>query len=265
MEPRQVYHHPVLGGAIDAKRKVLRLGRLLNTFFCMNENFIFPEVMTLQLDFNLSKLGYLTSTAPGVLPPADEAPLGNLAISINKVMLYHCVETDPNLIMDMQEELKRGISVPVPCVQTEKLQLSNLIDGASVSRDVYLNPTTHGGAILKIITCPFANGETGATAFDRSNVNGSKIRSYRTLLNDDQIQQFPIRCTSGDNDNYLLMKSQYDGSSTQNQNMAEYFFCHCDDWSNNIKTSDRYVVTGLKNTSQKYTITIESLSSRFNN
>lgn len=159
----------------------------------------------------------------------------------------------------MQEELKRGIEVPIPCVQTEKLSLNNLANGASASRDVYLNPTTHGGAILKIITCPFANTENSDVAFDRSNVNGAKIVSYRTLLNDDQIQQFPINCQTANNDNYMIMKTQYDGSCTQNQNMAEYFFCHCDDWSNNIKTSERYVVTGLKNTSQKYTFTIDNV------
>ena len=252
VEPRQVYHHPVMNDPIPAKRKVLRLGRLLNTFFALNKNIIFPEVLTLEIEWSPQKIGYTTSTHPSVAPiPLDPANFAvGAGISISNIQLYHCVETDPGLILQASEQLKKGMQIPVPVYTADRLQIPA---GNQWTKDVTLNPNTHGASIQKIITCIFDNAEFGSNlAYARNNVDGERVTQYITMMNDNPIQQSAINCRTDKGEGYFAHKKQLEKSCTFNQNMFEYFNFHCDDWSNNTENKDKLVMSGIKNTSQKY-------------
>jgi hypothetical protein len=83
LEPRQVYHHPLVNNAIPSKNKKLHLGRLVNSFFEMNKNWIFPEVMTLEIEWSPARIGYTTAEPPSVVPTAT----ANFFIIVLKLIL----------------------------------------------------------------------------------------------------------------------------------------------------------------------------------
>jgi hypothetical protein len=256
LEPRNVYHHPLVNDPIPARKKVLRLGRILGTFFEMNKNMIFPEVMTLEIEWSPAKIGYTTTSHPSISPPTGMANFAGAGCSISNIQFYHCVETDPELVKASTDQLKAGYMLPIPVTTVDRLAVSA---NTQWSKDVYLNPNTHGASILKIITAVFDNLEAGSyLAYDHNNLNGRRVTSYRTLLNDNPIQQYPISCLTSAGENYNLHKKQLEKSSTMNQNMFEFFNFHCDDWSDNQSNKDKIIVSGIQNNSQKYTFACDT-------
>jgi hypothetical protein len=146
--------------------------------------------------------------------------------------------------------------LPVPVTTVDRLNIAGSSSGWS--KDIYLNPNTHGASIKKIVTAVFNNTETAGSAYEHDNTDGRKVRSYRTMINDNPIQQFPISCRTENNEAYLLHKKMLEKSSILNQNMFEYFSFHCDDWSGNTTNKDKIMMTGMENTSQKYTFSCDT-------
>jgi hypothetical protein len=259
LEARQVYHHPLVNDPIPAKRKVLRLGRILNNFLELNKNSYIPEVLTLEIEWAPNKIGYTTTSAPS-FPVAGQAAFDSAGngISISNIQMYHCVETDGNLILQLEKQVQAGLKIPVPVTTIDRLQMTGITADTPWSKDIFLNPGTHGGNTQKIVTCVNNINEAAShLMYDRDNTNGSKVKTYRTKLNDNDIQQFSISCLSDMNESYQLHKEQLEHSPTLNQNMFEYFWFHCDDWADNVKNKDKLVLTGMKNNSQKYTFSCE--------
>lgn len=171
---------------------------------------------------NAIKAAY-TSTA--VDDPFAGAADITTEIKVNDLRLMLAIETNKDVVSTVMTKVaKEGISMWVPYVSSFKFPRSG--NNQAITQTFTVE---QGHRLQKIIHAVYNAAESKHTAYDCSNINGSKISSYRTSLDSDPRQDFSVNCTQ--HEDYMLNKRFIDGSSLLNRNVYQYNWFHCDDFT----------------------------------
>lgn len=220
-----------------------RLSFLLNTIFSLDKTLLFPEVLVLRVIFNSTKLGWYGTSNTNPTTGAAALVTTQADITVADLQLLLAVDQSQEVYNSLAEKVKSGFNMMIPFVYRYKNNLSS--DSQSVS--IRLN-RAHGAVCKKIIHSMFANVEAASnTMFDHSNIGANastalKVTEYYTMLDNSRIQQFNLRATLNNGEDYIYHKKMLKGSVLQNQEIYSYNWFHCDSFENQIAPLDNLPV-----------------------
>lgn len=229
-----------------------RLGRLLNTVFALNKDLLFGEVLVLRIVWQAgNRISWYSDSATNATTNATASANNH---SIASLALYLAIEQNQEIVNSLSSKLQSGgLSIPIDYVHAYKTNL------ASESQTVSLRFNSgHGMTLKKIIHSVFNNTETVNKAFDNGNVNGAKVKSYYTLLDNNRLQEFNLTSSTNAGEDYMYHRKMLDGSVILNHNMYMYNWFHCDDFSETSApiesevARDRNLVLGIPIRNQEH-------------
>ena len=235
----------------------LPLAHLKNTILACDKDLFFGEIMILRIEWApINRIGFngndQGNPTQGVQDLQGDVNIFNLA-------LYLAVEKNQQIANSLMAKTQSGFSMLVPYVHGYKTNLG----GGTASVSLRFN-RGHGKNLLKIYHSFFNNVETVNTAYDNDNIDGAKVNSYYTMLNNSRLQEFNVQITPAIYEDYLIMKDHIQGSVLQDSNMYRYNWFHVDNWSGiDLKDSqgafNKDAGIGL-NLEQKWDIYAEALA-----
>jgi hypothetical protein len=213
-------------------RRRFKLGSFLNSFFSINKDVLFPEVLILRVLFNGSKLGFTADDAAGTTPIALAG-----ANVINNLQLLLAVEQNQEIINSLQQKITAGFDLMIPYIHRYK----NNLTGSQQNVSIRLN-RGHGAVCKKIIHSLYHATETVNNAYNHSNLPAAafsvaapitlRTEEYYTMLDNNRIQQYNLDCSFDKMDDYVLHKPMLKGSCLLDYKTYAYNWLHCEDFSN---------------------------------
>ena len=223
-EQRYLFGNVTAGGACCLSYQ-LNLEVLEHSILGLNKDLYFNENIVLSITFApSSKFAWTTLVAvPATLPLA----IAN-ALQVTNLSLYLMIETNTNIINGLRDKVlsPEGFNILCPFVYSQKIN-----SGASPSSSSIFQRFNrgHGRSILRTYWSLFNGLESANTTLDRSNVNLSKVLTYRSTINNMNVQEFPIDC--GRSEDWLINSDILDGSSILSIDQYKYQFTHVDDFT----------------------------------
>ena len=221
--------------SIITQQVQFKLKDIMNTFFAINKDVVFPEVLMLRLVWEAgNRISWYANSATDPNTGAT-ASTGNHTAS--NVCLFLAVEQNQEIANSLQAKIaSSGLNIPIDYVHSYKTNLS------STSQTVSLKFNAgHGQTLKKVIHAAFANTETTWYAYDHVNTSQSKISSFYSMLDNERLQEINLTCSTYDD--YLFLKKQLAGTPIMNANIYNANWFWCDDWSDRI--DNKNVVAGL--------------------
>jgi hypothetical protein len=204
-------------------------------------------------------------TSDSALNPASNPALtaDGTQMKLTNLGVYLAVETDEDIVQDLRSKVNSsGLQILIPYVWYFKYTLSN--DQQNIG--IRLN-SAHGMSLTKIITAPFNNTETKNTSQDHSNINGSKVRSYYTMVDNTRTTEFEITCTDEDAKDFMIQKDILKGTPLADKDVYRYNWFIMDDFSRDQEVNnDPNTINGLPLTSQerKWDMTASTVFGTYN-
>lgn len=221
-----------------------------NTILSLDKDLLFDEILVLRVVFNSTNkiLFHGTSqTNPTVAGGGAVAftPANNTSVKVTNCEIFLAIEEDPNIVADIQiEKRDKGINLLIPYVYANKTSLS----GGSQNITLRFN-RGHGLRLLKVYHTAFHSTESVSTALDHSNVGGTKINNFYTMLNNMRRQEINMSCASTALDDYLFMRNKLKKCVISGSNMYQYnwVWCEsfCDDEQEHFEVPQENLVQGL--------------------
>jgi hypothetical protein len=216
----------------------MKLGCILNSYFAMNKDMIFPEVLILRVVFNGSRVGWMGTSNNN--PTTGAAVLaGNIAIANLQLLL--AVEQNQNIINELQAKVASGLNLSIPYLYRYK---NSPTAGTSQNVSIRLN-RGHGKVVKKIIHSIYNNTEAASnTMYDHSNIGANantalKVTTYYTQLDNLRLQQYNLNATLNTGDDHLENKKFIKGSALLDQQIYSYGWFHQDDFSHDGSPEDK--------------------------
>lgn len=202
------------------------LKTIYNTFFAVNKDIYFGEVIELRIVFNSKDDIYYSSVGAGA-GRIDLAPAACPNVQVKNINLYLAIEQDLNLASQCIEMFNSGsVVLPIPYVYSTKTQQQQ-----STQQSVSLRYNSgHGRKIRRIYHTLSHPTESLAYNYCRDNIGGTKtVTDYYTTLNNDRLQDFNIN--TGEQDDYMHMIKKLHGSTVQSIDEYQYKWFHVDDFT----------------------------------
>jgi hypothetical protein len=255
-------------GGIDSaltKDYLFRLGDIVNSIFAIDKGLVFPDRLILKIFWTPgNRFGWTSTSATN--PTAGTAAALTAVTTLTGLSLYLAAENNPQIEQELRAKLSSGYQLTIPYIWPNKTNLS----GTSQSVTLRFN-NTQGKTIQKILHSVFHNTESTNTLFAHDNINGSKVTTYYTLLNNRKQQEFSPDCVNSTNkDDYMLHLPQLKGSCYMSKNIYAYNWFHCDDYSGlrlaDEKTQDLNVISGipLTGTDLQWSIYMTTVNAAYN-
>ena len=210
--------------------KQYQLGMLSDTILGMDRDLFMPTDLYLRLNVFAPKLGF-NSTSPTV-PLTGSANL-NASVTFNNVVLFLAIEQNAYIVDSIKSKFHQGgLKLQIPYTMSFR---NNTSAAGQVGVQISMN-RGYGKALKKITHTLFNNTETGNTAYDCSNWNGSKVTSYSTYINSRKLQDQDLSAlqpsgTSVNQDDWLFNKKFYADSSLVNGGQYQMFWTHTDSFA----------------------------------
>jgi hypothetical protein len=209
----------------------LPLNMIYNSIFSVDKDLYFGEIILMRIVYHpTTKFSFLNTAANPIVP---EIQTQNA--TLNNIALYLAVEKNEGIVNSLRSQiLSSGLNVLIPYVYTFK---NTLPAGQNISISQRFN-RGHGRRLLKLYHSAFNSVESINTAFDHSNVihytaggalDGGKILSYYTLLNNERLQEFDLDCRQLNDWEYH--KEKLRDSVLQDSRVYSVNWFHCDDWT----------------------------------
>lgn len=237
LEPRYVYAggvataHPTPVNTPLLYYKI-NLGLLKETIFSVDKDLFFDEIIYMKIIWN-NPAKYIW-TSRSLVDPAATPIAYTTGVSIQELQLYLSVETNQEIAdqIKMQKKTEKGISLLFPFVNSDKSNLT----GSTVSVSLRFN-RGQGLRLLKVYHQTVPNQESVNTAYNASNLDGARINSLYTLLNNNRLQEFDINCTQ--QEDWMMLRDKIAGSILMSSNVYQYNWFWCDDFSGDQSTLDK--------------------------
>jgi len=204
---------------------------LSNTIFAINKTLKFADVIVMRIVWSPTNRVAWTSTSS--TDPTAGATGFAVGGQINNLALHLAVETQADVSSSLSSKIAAGFSLTIPYVYSYKINAGGTTAGFSVTTRWNRG---HGFELRKLYTAVFNNAESGNTTLDHSNVNGSKVLSYYSMLDSNRIQQINIDCKTAYED-YMFNKKFLQETALQNCNVYQYNWFHLDDYTSDSKVS----------------------------
>lgn len=231
LEPQHVKVSAVEAGASESVMTQVRqypLDIFTDTILGMDRDLYLPTDMYLRVNCFAPKLGFNTTSANAFA--AGNSGALNGAVTFSNVVLFLAIEQNGQITESIRERvIKGGLKFQIPYTMTFR---NSTAGAGSAGVQIQFN-SGHGKSIRKILHAPFNVTESGNTAFDCSNWNGSKITSYGTYMNSKKLQDQDISClqatgTSIGMDDWLFNKKYYKNSVVANGGQYQQNWGHTD-------------------------------------
>jgi hypothetical protein len=211
----------------------LNLGIIKNTIFSLDKDLLFDEVIVLRIVWNAPQKYIFTVGLTVVDPMLAGAVAYAGAVNITGLQAFIAIETNQEVVQQIRDKKNSGTGLEIlfPYVYGNKVNLT----GNSQSVSLRFN-RGHGLRLLKVFHLPIWGAETIQTAYDSSNINGTKINNFYTLLNSNRLQEFNVDCTQ--QEDYMLLKDKLRGSVISSSNMYQHNWTWVDDFSGYISAID---------------------------
>lgn len=229
-------------------QRMLKLGDIKNSFMSIDKDVYFGgQISYLKLWVGTSDKFGFTSTNVGDPITGAAALTTTSVIQMQNLTLYLAVESNELIRQDiMQKVQSSGLKYMIPYVQAYK----NLY-GASTTQQLSIQLDVNSGkAFKKMYWALYNNTESGALAYDHSNVNysngflgvvptyGNKIYNFWTLLNGKRLQDITLESRISGNAatnlvplDYMSLKNKLKGSVIQNSLVYQANWFWLDDFS----------------------------------
>ena len=194
--------------------------------------------MVMRLVFNGSNRFSFTTTAGDLTnPTVGPAAIGG-NVTVQNMKLYLAVEQNVAIENELRAKIAspEGFSLMIPYIYTTKLGLP-----ASTSQNLVIRYNRgHGIRLKKLWYAVYNPTEQLNTSFDHSNINGSKISSFYTLIDSTRLQQYNVDCTNagGQSQDYLEMKKYLLHSCLPTDNLYQYNWFWLDSFEEQNPVSD---------------------------
>ena len=254
-----------LGGDLTVQYR-FKLGELKKTIFALNKDLFFNQTIFLRITWGNKYLNGWTTDAANLNP---DTLVDASAQTISNLYLYLAKEKNPSVIADIMA--KYASPEGLPPIIYENVIVDKTNRTASTNQTVSRIYSIGDGVRLKSITYSvFPNDETKNQTFDTNNINGSKVVSFRSLLNNERLYEFDVQCTTASGLDYMLMKPYLKKSVIQDRNQYQYnwHFSDCFDAACGPDEQDKFstVSSGLalSQAPLKYDIYATTVNAAFN-
>lgn len=198
------------------RNRLFRLGDIPDSVFSVDKDMYIPVDMFLRLTLTGNN-AYAWGSTSATDPTATAASSG-INSTLTNCYLYLAIETNDQIAKSVISSVHSGqLVMNVP--YTVGFRNTN----SSTSGNINLSFNKQNGKKLKqVLTTVFHPTETANTSADCGNYNGTKIQSYVSYLNNNQLQNNPIQCNAQTpvNINDWIENSRHcEGSVIQNRLM----------------------------------------------
>lgn len=236
----KLYYYP---GSVNATNPIIKISfplkYIYNTIFSVDKNIYMGEILNLRFVFADTKdIMYKVNVkdesggggvdVPGVIVPTTAAKMSSdVTLTADNFYIYLAVENDLEIARQIIERVNtQGLMLNLPYVYAYK---TNFASGTNQSLSLRFN-RAHGKKLKKIYHAPCHGKEETVYNYVRDNVDGVKtVDYYYTLLNNDRMQEFNIKCS--EYKDWQLHRHKLLGSSIQSVQEYQYGWFHCDDFT----------------------------------
>jgi hypothetical protein len=249
IEPRYLQVSAQEGGASESVITQLiqfKLSALRNTIFAINKDLMFPEVLVMRIVWQAGNRISFYANAATTPQTGTTASAGNH--SVTSLALYLAVEKNDDIAQGLASKISSGggMKVLIPYVHSYKNNL------ASTSQSIALRFNRgHGRTLKKIYHAPFNGTETTSTAYDNDNINGAKVTSLVSYMDQNRLQEINPTSSTAVGEDYLFQKNSLDGSVILNQNVYMHNWSWLDDFTQGKapakekNVADSNIISGL--------------------
>lgn len=232
-------YYSVTPTAAALQYKVMfRMGLLKNTFFSVNKDFYYGQIMYLRLTFGpLAKVCYTSDSNNN--PSAGAKLSFPTAGVIENLKLMIAVETNKSIADKVKAECTAGMSYIIPYVISHKNS-----SGTSDSQNINIPLDAGVGMTLcKVIHAVYNSLEDVDLAYDHANtLYNEKVIEYNTQLSGENLQATGVKCRAvGPYNDYMYHKKQLSKSILANMDVYKYNWFHCDDFT---RYGNEYIFDG---------------------
>ncbi len=193
IEPKYTTQTAAVNQAMNRYRQ-FPLGAISGTLFAVDRDFYSPVEQYLRITAGVGNKIAITTKVPAT--PDTPAQAGDTKapkdVKINQCYLYLAVEQNIAVVQGLMSKYASGqLSFRIPYTTGFK----NVGGGASTATNIQIQISQQYGKRLKrILHTVWYPVESGATAYDCSNWDGSKIETYQTFLDSLPLQDRILSC-----------------------------------------------------------------------
>ena len=214
----------------------------------MDKDLYFGEIVRLRLTWNTrEKTGFYgtaaANNATGAAAYAQDVAISNLVLRL-------ALQRDEKIVEHVRGKFSSGgISMLIPFITSYARSLNAAVQTVDLKLDA-----NHGHSLLRVYHSVFSPSGTAAKEYQSDCGADAIITSYYTSLDRKKMQQFDLDVSEGDD--YQYNRAILEGSTLQSQNVYQYNWFHCDDFSGFKSVEDRKaylqnVACGLPLSSEK--------------
>jgi hypothetical protein len=220
-----------------------RLSDIRNSIFDIDKDLMINEVLILRIEWNQTNKYIYTTTADSPVVPANTQAGFSIAPTIRDLTLYLAKETDQSIINAIQQKvMSGGLSLILPYIYHSQ----NTIRDSSSHTITIRSNSSNGFSMCKVYSAAFNTDEKWDKTYDHSNIDGTKVSSYYTLLDNTRLTEYDITCRDIEPRDYMNMKATIKGTCLEPYGVFKYNWVHVDDFCNAAELQDDpNVVVGI--------------------
>lgn len=224
------------------------------------------EILNLKIVWNSNIRTLFTSTVATGALTAAASPTPAQIVNISNLTFYLAVEVNPQIenMIKATCSSAEGLQLLIPFVYYSRINLN----GTSQNVTVRYN-RAHGSKLQKIYWGVYNNLENSVTTYDHNNLNGAKIISFYTQIDNIRTSQFDYICTTLDD--YKVKQDSLRGSSILSSNEYYYNWVWIEDFTDDnplwkdLTVPKENCIDGLDLTNErKYDITTIAVNGNYN-
>jgi hypothetical protein len=231
----------------------LPLGIFADTILGMDRDLFIPTDTYFRTVVSCPKLGF--SCVSGTAPTDANSDSIAGGVTLNNVVLYLAVEQNAFIVDAIKTKFaSSGLKFQIPFTTSFK---NNTANPGTASAQIIMN-RGQGKSIKKIMHTIWNVKENGASAFDCSNWNGSKLTSYATYIDSNKLQNADVSTlqptgTNVNQSDWLMNRKFYQNSAVMNGGQYQLNWCHVDSFSepeDHVGVPEENIASGLPITTQ---------------
>lgn len=193
------------------------------TILAYNKSVFFDQSLQLRINWApTNKIGFGSTSATNLATGAQNL---DTAVTINNIRFNQAVEVSPSVVEALVNKVRSGgLKLSIPYVHSYNFVSAS---GTSVNFQYRLN-RGFGQRLKHVVVALYNNTSTGRLAFDVNNVGDAKISEYRTFIDNVQLTENPIDCSSCEE--YGHLKHLFEGNVIQSADMLKANMVHLDSW-----------------------------------
>jgi len=207
---------------------MLPLRFIKNTLFSVDRDIYYGQLSYIKLMMGpIAKVAFASTNNANPSTGVINYP-ANLVPTVSNLQLFLAVQSDEGMKSALKGKFSQGLTYAIPWTYAFKNSNGNTAQNITIQFDL-----GSGQALNKIIHSVFNNTESVNTAYDNSNIDGAKVKTYYTQLNGRRLQDITIDCqsSSGLYTDYMQQKRMLKGSVLTSRNIYQYNWFHCDDFT----------------------------------